>query len=638
MIENAFLRQLKLFGVPSGSGEIAEAVREFLARRLEDGDLSLSEIQLSRDIAERGKCENPDVFLFLAAMFVAQRKGNAFLSEKNGERIFNEFGESGLWEKARAAAPSLPEEIVVSKEGKGWFFARNLEAVERVSKLIRTRVKEARSEESPDIEKSAAFIDKTLDEFQKKAVRTATSRSFAVITGGPGTGKTTIVCAILRALLRPGDLRPDEIGLVAPTGRAGQRMTEALRKELAKAKDENPAVLAAIGSLKGVTIHSLLGGRAPHWKHTKYDRLPHRLVIVDESSMVDLHLMRALLEALRDDCRLVLLGDSHQLPSVDEGAVLGDLAMKDGEERDGWAVHLEDSHRFKGKLKDASEAINAGDSDALKGAAPALGIETETGSDWTSTLRKDTTKNGCFHLVFGKMSTQSCHKALEQWAVCFGTLGELAKLAKGIAGDPAKGIVPDACLDDGTMTPAAKALFECLDRARVITVLRNGPFGVAGVNDFFSRKIHGRRKTDNPFDKPGVPVLITRNSRERELYNGDIGVTVERDGMMYALFPRGEKVVVCPVALLPEHELAYAVTVHKSQGSEFGNVLVVLPEDEKNPLLTRELVYTGITRAKERAVILGTEAALEAALKNKTERDTGIDIASEGGESESPSA
>ena len=119
-------------------------------------------------------------------------------------------------------------------------------------------------------------------------------------------------------------------------------------------------------------------------------------------------------------------------------------------------------------------------------------------------------------------------------------------------------------------------------------------------------------------------------------YNGDIGVTVERDGMMYALFTRGEKVVVCPVALLPEHELAYAVTVHKSQGSEFGNVLVVLPDDEKNPLLTRELVYTGITRAKERAVILGTEAALEAALKNKTERDTGIDIANEDGESETP--
>ncbi|MBP5351369.1 MAG: exodeoxyribonuclease V subunit alpha [Fibrobacterales bacterium] len=623
MKEDVFLRQLKLFGVPSGSDENTEAVRVFLAKRLENGDLSLSEIQLSRDIAERGKCEDAAVHLFLAAMFVAQRKGDAFLSEKNGERIFNEFGESGLWEKARAAAPGLPEEIVVLEKGKGWFFARNLEAVKCVSALIRERVKKSLPEECPDVEKSIAFTDKTLDEFQKNAVLTATSRHFAVITGGPGTGKTTIVCAILRALLRPGNLRPDEIGLVAPTGRAGQRMTEALRKEIAKAKDEDPAVLASIGSLKGVTIHSLLGGRAPHWKHTKYDQLPHRLVVVDESSMVDLHLMRALLEALRDDCRLVLLGDSHQLPSVDEGAVLGDLATKDGE-RDGWAVHLEDSHRFKGGLKKASEAINAGDSDALKGAAPALGIETE--SDWTSTLRKDTTKNCCFRLVFGKMSAQSGHKALEQWAMCFGTLGELATRAKGIAGDPAKGIAPDACLDDGTMTPAAKALFECLDRSRVITVLRNGPIGVAGVNGFFSRKIHGRRKTDNPFDKPGVPVLITRNSRERELYNGDIGVTAERDGMMYALFPRGEKVVVCPVALLPEHELAYAVTVHKSQGSEFGNVLVVLPEDEKNPLLTRELVYTGITRAKERAVILGTEAALKAALANKTDRDTGIEI------------
>ena len=122
----------------------------------------------------------------------------------------------------------------------------------------------------------------------------------------------------------------------------------------------------------------------------------------------------------------------------------------------------------------------------------------------------------------------------------------------------------------------------------------------------------------------GVPVMVTRNTCERNLWNGDIGVTVKGPDGMAVLFPRGDKVAVCPVGLLPEHELAYAMTVHKSQGSEFENVMVVLPDDEKHPLLNRQIVYTGITRAKKRAVIVGAEKALTAALERKIERDTGI--------------
>jgi exodeoxyribonuclease V alpha subunit len=134
----------------------------------------------------------------------------------------------------------------------------------------------------------------------------------------------------------------------------------------------------------------------------------------------------------------------------------------------------------------------------------------------------------------------------------------------------------------------------------------------------------GGRIPANPLEKAGVPVIVTRNTPSRNLWNGDIGVTVEGPTGMVALFPRGDEVVACPVGLLPEHDVAYAITVHKSQGSEFDNVLVVLPDDESHPLLNRQLVYTGITRAKERAVILGTELALCTAIARKLERDTGI--------------
>lgn len=124
----------------------------------------------------------------------------------------------------------------------------------------------------------------------------------------------------------------------------------------------------------------------------------------------------------------------------------------------------------------------------------------------------------------------------------------------------------------------------------------------------------------------GVPIMVTHNTPDRNLFNGDVGVTVRGPHGMVVLFPRGAKTIACPVALLPEHELAYAMTVHKSQGSEFENVMVVLPDDEKHPLLNRQIVYTGITRAKKRAVIVGTEDALKAALSRKIERDTGVSL------------
>ena len=168
------------------------------------------------------------------------------------------------------------------------------------------------------------------------------------------------------------------------------------------------------------------------------------------------------------------------------------------------------------------------------------------------------------------------------------------------------------------------SIIDQLSQSRILTVVREGPFGAVGINDLVVTERFGGRRPANPLSKVGVPVIVTRNTRERNLWNGDIGVTVRGPDGMTVLFPRGKKVAVCPVGLLPEHELAYAMTVHKSQGSEFENVMVVLPNDVDHPLLNRQIVYTGITRAKKRAVLVGTKAALDTALKRKVERDTGI--------------
>ena len=615
MTKDECIRSLELFGIPSGNGGNVSMVREQLAVFLEAGEISLAEAQLSRDIVERSKCdEDPFAFLFLAAMFRAQRQGNAFLSEKNGEKTFqDENGEdaAGLWGKARTAAGKLSGEIVVHPPNKnGWFFARNLGAVNCIVDLLRKRTKETVTADV-DISESVTFDDGLeLDESQKEAVKTAVSRKFAVIVGGPGTGKTTIVCSILRQLLRMETVRPEEIALAAPTGRAAQRMTEALREKCAKAC-ENENIKDAIGELKGTTIHSLLGGRAPNWKYTAKDRLPHKLVVVDESSMVDIHLMRALLEALPDVCRLILLGDSHQLPSVDTGAVLGDLASKDKP----WAVTLRKTHRFDGSLKRVADVINGENPnlEVLKKAA----AKQLSGKGWTSDLGDATSlpaESACFYLEHGG----HLQDILDDWAAKFGLRGELVEIARKIKPE-------DPVFETGVASGKTKELFDCLNRSRILTALRRGKFGAEGVNNHFSAK-----RLDNPFDKPGVPVLITRNSPGRNLYNGDIGVTVQgAAGVMYALFPRGEEVVSCPVALLPEHELAYAITIHKAQGSQFENVLMILPDGKSgkgDALLSRELIYTGITRAEKRAVICGSDEVLNKALATHVQRDTGIEL------------
>jgi exodeoxyribonuclease V alpha subunit len=193
-----------------------------------------------------------------------------------------------------------------------------------------------------------------------------------------------------------------------------------------------------------------------------------------------------------------------------------------------------------------------------------------------------------------------------------------------LASDPL--LKDDESLTNGVLSEKAEAIFSELNRSRVLTVVRNGPYGVHGINELLVKKRFDGRLPFNPLVKTGVPVMITRNTPSRRLFNGDVGVTVEGRSGIEVIFPRGDKVVSCPAGLLPEHELAYAMTVHKSQGSEFENVMVVLPDDKEHPLLNRQVVYTGITRAKKRAVIVGTESALVAALSRRIERDTGVSL------------
>ncbi|MBQ7189642.1 MAG: exodeoxyribonuclease V subunit alpha [Kiritimatiellae bacterium] len=636
-------RRLALFKIADDRDE--DAVGDILARLLVAGSLSMGELQTARDIMRRRNCGNGFAYIFLAAMFISQRSGNAFLRTEKGAALLKAGGYleedkqgrdsndghgrivESAWDKAVLAAADLDGDVVVKKSdvvGDCWFFQRNLLAVEALSEGFAALAKVA-AHGTPlteaELEAATGFEGFKLNPAQIDAVKMTAEHRFVVVTGGPGTGKTTIVCAILRALMAQG-LEPDEIELVAPTGRAAQRMGEALRNQCASAKDLDGEMRRKIESLDGKTIHSLLGGYPPNWKYTAENKLPLKLVVVDESSMVDVHLIKALVAALPPDCRLVLLGDKDQLPSVEAGALLGDLV---GNRDAPFVVRLTESKRFTEEFAECAKAVNDGEAQKFAD----LTAELDSGNgQWLATFDSDKTKNKCFRCLLAKDPKPSvCHDRLLGWAEYYGLLdgGALVKLAS----DPR--LKDDGALTDGESTPKAKAIFDELDRSRILTVVRKGPHGASGVNELLVKARFGGRLPFNPLEKAGVPVIVTRNTPSRKLWNGDVGVTVKGRSGMVVIFPRGDEVVSCPVGLLPEHELAYAMTVHKSQGSEFENVMVVLPNDQDHPLLNRQIVYTGITRAKKRAVILGTEAALKQAISKKLERDTGLTLSATAG-------
>ena len=646
MEQSGIIRNLELFAIPSPKafGNV-EAVRKALARLVAAESLSLGELQTARDIVGRAGLTAAEAYLFIAAMFLSLRGGNTFLrpskgvvllqkggyleNEKEGDVPNHDFAKSvdGFWNDAVAAMDPIREEtsgdvIENQRDGKGdrWFFRRNLDAIDSVSKGLSALLTSdgAASPLSPrELEAAIGFNGFKLADEQVAAVKAAAEKRFVVVTGGPGTGKTTVVCSILRALIARG-LDPADIALTAPTGRAAQRLGESLLKECAAAKDLDPDLREQIESLAGTTIHSLLGGFPPNWKYTAANRLPNKLVVVDESSMVDVHLMKALVAALPDDCRLILIGDKNQLPSVDAGAVLGDIVA---DNRKDCIVTLSVSQRNRGDLAASATALNNCDSKAFGSVSPELH---SADSRWLDAMEGK--ENSCFRFLLWENEKASfCHDRVVEWAEHFGLMngGKLVALAS----DPA--LETDAALTRGVNTEKAQALFDELKRSRILAVVRKGPFGVNGINELLSMKRFGGRKPSNPFDKPGVPVIVTRNTPNHTcgaLFNGDVGVTVKVKSGMVVLFPRGKKVVCCPVGLLPEHELAYAITVHKSQGSEFDNVLVVLPADENHPLLNQQLVYTGITRARIRAVILGKREALAKAFHPDPPRDTGITL------------
>ena len=440
-------------------------------------------------------------------------------------------------------------------------------------------------------------------DWQRLAAAQAVRRSLAVISGGPGTGKTSTVVRLLAALLEQRGGHPSggdpsggdpsggqhlAIGLAAPTGKAAARMAEAIRN----AKAELPvseAIKAALPE-QARTLHRLLGSRgdSPVVRHHAGNPLALDVLVVDEASMVDLALMAKLLDALPPQARLILLGDKDQLCAVEAGAVFAELCEGRGAGAEGGSrlgdgvVLLTHSHRFAGDsgIGELARRINTGD------AAGTLRLLGESRADlaWQP-----------------EPSPQALLERLEQ--------GYGPYLGVAQQGDPA-------------------TAFAAFNAFRALTAQREGSWGVSGLNEALEARF--KRQLRLPARErwyPGRAVMVRQNDYALGLFNGDIGICLASDQGLRVYFESGDAAdqgyrPFAP-ARLPSHDSAFAMTVHKSQGSEFAEVLLVLP-DQPSPLLTRALFYTGITRAKHRVEIWGQAARLAEAVNTRAERAAGL--------------
>jgi exodeoxyribonuclease V alpha subunit len=392
-----------------------------------------------------------------------------------------------------------------------------------------------------------------------------------VIAGGPGTGKTTRVARLVAELVEDTVDRSTLIALAAPTGKAAARLQEVVYEHV------------AVGAgLQAATLHRLLGwrpGSHSRFAHDRHNRLPHDVVIVDETSMVSLSLMARLVEAVRPDARLVLVGDPGQLASIEAGVVLADIvAAGHG------VVVLEHVHRFGEGIARLADAVRRGDGDAAVAALRAAPEEIT----WLATDAQE---------------TEAGLELVRDRAVAAGV--SVASAAR-----------------EG----AAREALTALGRFRLLCAHRRGPYG---VSDWTSRVV-GWLSRELPAldveqrDYVGRPLLVTENDYELGLYNGDTGVIVEGPGdRPVAAFERGGEVLRFSPLRLGAVETVYAMTIHKSQGSQFDTAAVLLPPASSR-ILTRELLYTAVTRARRELILIGSEEAVRHAAARPVARASGL--------------
>jgi exodeoxyribonuclease V alpha subunit len=455
---------------------------------------------------------------------------------------------------------------------------------------------------------------------QRAAVRQVVGRRLFVLTGGPGTGKTTTVLRMLLMLQREHRKHSETslaIELAAPTGKAAQRLMQALRRgtqnllatqqAYRQPQSALPSGWHGLPAAQASTLHRLLG-YDPHrnaFRRNAQDPIAADVVVVDEASMLDLAMMRSLLEALRPDATLILVGDADQLTSIAAGSVLMDLVATLESEDSGDIVRLRHSFRAEQALAEINESVRRGDRSAFAAALASAGEH--------AIVRPVAN--------VGQLKTE-----LRRWAQALATLDGVRPLLPSVDDDA---LDPDPTTADPTI--AVLMALEALATRQLLCALREGEFGTASINALIEHQLkRAWNLPDNALWYAGRAIIVTRNDYAARLFNGDIGLCLaDAGGRLRVWFAdiddNGQPGVRnLDPATVPAHDSAFAITIHKSQGSEYDHVAVLLPPDARHRILSRQLLYTGLSRARRVVELWGTQAAIDAALDQPVRRAGGL--------------
>ncbi|WP_405334872.1 ATP-dependent RecD-like DNA helicase [Fibrobacter sp.] len=602
------------------------------------------------------------------------------------EKSFNEIIESGIADLSSNGfseiigdkAPLLKTEGVTKVDGKPYhcqflYMAKHFKAKGEIQDAM-ARIFGKKIPGTPAIKQ---ISNMNLNDDQKNAVRRGQNENL-IITGGPGTGKTTVVLYILWNVLenivkdvKTEGLKSEEISkeqakalseytiyLAAPSGKAADRMSESLKKGLNDVNEDlkKSLIYAKLKDLEGMTIHRLLKySRSDNgFSYNAKNQFPEKSIfVIDEASMVDVNLFSSLLQAIPSQggdkqlvTRLFILGDPYQLPSVDAGAVLGNIL--DSASKANYTAELKISMRFppESKIGQLASAIKVCADDQKMTAPDKTFVlhpvfsknETKDGSAETSTdavyyyslpqKSKDKSGEKLDKAPTKKEEQEYVSKFLENW---IGDFKDLPKLVAGI--DP-----------EALENPSDELKKLCNDiwnktlEKRILAAERRGAIGVEQINETIGNLIKGQKEKPKSNSRyfEGQLLILTQNQAMYRLYNGDTGIVLFKDSVPYIMLkkPNGKTgaeqrdFVAYPLSLLPADavESAFAITIHKSQGSEYDHVTMFLPKEEGHPLLNNQILYTGITRAKKTVTIIATDKTFKAACETVIKRDTGIEI------------
>lgn len=615
---------------------------ETLKHLLQDGIISSLDVHFAQFMERLDGGRRPELSLAAAMVSSCTRQGHICLDLRRPGRSLPvltdpQFPDYSAWvdELSKTAVVGRPGEfrpLVLDATGRLYLY-RYWEYQEKLAQALKARIA------GYPLPPAQRDLQESLDrlfprqqdgvDWQKMAAFVGACKPFCVVSGGPGTGKTTTVAKMLALFIEQQPASRLRIALAAPTGKAAARLQETLKAAKARLACSD-AVREAIPE-EASTIHRLLGSKqgSPYFRHNEENLLPLDILVVDEASMVDLPLMSKLVQALPLRTRLILLGDRDQLSSVEAGAVLGDICETGGQLlfSTDFARACEElcGSRLDNSLIDNAAGAGTKPRDCIVQLQRSYRFSGDSGIANLSQAVRNYDAEGAVSVLRSGSASDLAYHELPSAKM----LGKLIK-DEVIAGYSAY-LKESYALEKGSgQDPFARLarVFDLFEGFRILCAVRGGPCGVGAVNILVENMLEDAGLlTRGKTWYVGRPVLIRRNDYNLRLFNGDIGIflpDVVSGSDFRVFFPGSEgRFRVFHPLRLPEHETVYAMTIHKSQGSEFDNVLLVLP-DRDSPVLTRELIYTGITRAKQKVSLWGSEAILRTAIARATERLSGL--------------